>query len=83
VTGLLIITQSGTASGSTTLTIGFAVVSLGGGPLLSLGMNHVMGSVPPEKAGSASGVVQTGNEAGYALGIAIMGSIPNTSEPQC
>jgi MFS transporter, DHA2 family, multidrug resistance protein len=38
-------------------------------------MNLVMGSVPPDKAGSASGVVQTGNEAGFALGIALMGSI--------
>jgi MFS transporter, DHA2 family, multidrug resistance protein len=73
--GLLVITQSSPASGPTVLMIGFAITCLGAGPLVGLGVNLVVGSVPPEKAGSASGVVQTGNEFGYALGIAVMGSI--------
>jgi DHA2 family multidrug resistance protein-like MFS transporter len=75
VAGLLIVTQSGASSGLHVLVIGFAVVSFGGGPLVSLGTGVVIGSAPPEKAGSAAGLAQTGNEFGYALGIAIIGSI--------
>lgn len=75
VIGLLVIAQSGGDFGAAPLVIGFVIVSFGGGPLLSLGMNLVIGSAPTEKAGSASGVVQTSTEFGYALGIAIMGSI--------
>jgi MFS transporter, DHA2 family, multidrug resistance protein len=73
--GLLIVTQSDPAHGPAALVVGFAVTSFGCGPLVSLGTNLVVGSVPPEKAGSAAGLAQTGNEFGYALGIAILGSI--------
>jgi DHA2 family multidrug resistance protein-like MFS transporter len=55
--------------------VGFVLASLGGAPLVSLGTNLVVGSAPPEKAGSAAGLAQTGNECGYALGIAVLGSI--------
>jgi DHA2 family multidrug resistance protein-like MFS transporter len=40
-----------------------------------LGTNLVVGSVPVERAGSAAAIAQTGNEFGYALGIAVLGSI--------
>jgi DHA2 family multidrug resistance protein-like MFS transporter len=73
--GMVVITQSGPADGPTTLIIGFAIACLGGGPLVALGTNLVMSSVPPHKAGSASGVVQTNSEFGYALGIAVIGSL--------
>lgn len=35
----------------------------------------VVGSAPPERAGAASGISETGSELGGALGIAILGSI--------
>jgi DHA2 family multidrug resistance protein-like MFS transporter len=35
----------------------------------------IVGSAPPEQAGAASGISETGAELGGALGIAIMGSI--------
>jgi DHA2 family multidrug resistance protein-like MFS transporter len=73
--GMLLITRSGPAGGTTTLIIGFAVSCLGNGPIVALGTNLVMSSVPSEKAGSASGVLQTNSELGYALGIAVMGSL--------
>jgi DHA2 family multidrug resistance protein-like MFS transporter len=73
--GMVVIARSGAADGPRTLIIGFALSCLGSGPLVSLGTNLVMSSVPPEKAGSASGVVQTNSEFGYALGIAVMGSL--------
>jgi MFS transporter, DHA2 family, multidrug resistance protein len=35
----------------------------------------VVGSAPPERAGSASGISETGTELGGALGIALFGSM--------
>ncbi|MFG2003994.1 MFS transporter [Spirillospora sp. NPDC048911] len=72
VTGMLILAQP---AGTTGLVIGFAVSCLGAGPLVSIGTNVVVGAVPPAKAGSAAGIAQTGNELGYALGIAVLGSL--------
>jgi DHA2 family multidrug resistance protein-like MFS transporter len=74
VAGLLVMTQSGT-SGASTLVIGFLVTCIGTGPLVALGTNLIVGSVPPERAGSAAAIAQTGNEFGYAMGIAVLGSI--------
>jgi DHA2 family multidrug resistance protein-like MFS transporter len=73
--GMAVITRVGPVDGSTTLMVGFAIACLGGGPVVALGTNLVMSSVPAEKTGSASGVVQTNSEFGYALGIAVIGSL--------
>ncbi|MER7012735.1 MFS transporter [Saccharopolyspora sp. NPDC000359] len=62
-------------SGPLPLIIGFAIMGLCEGPLLSLGTNLVVSSAPPEKAGSSSSMTQVANEAGSSLGLAIMGSI--------
>ncbi|GIH16963.1 MFS transporter [Rugosimonospora africana] len=74
IAGLLLMTQVGT-SGAALLIVGFAVNSLGTGPLVTLGTNLIVGSAPPERAGSAAALAQTGNEFGYALGIAALGSV--------
>ncbi|OKI62359.1 MFS transporter [Micromonospora sp. CB01531] len=55
--------------------IGIAIVSLGAGAFASLGTGLVVGSVPPEKVGSASAVSETGGEFGVAFGIAVIGSV--------
>jgi MFS transporter, DHA2 family, multidrug resistance protein len=57
------------------LIIGFAIMGLCEGPLLSLGTNLVVSSAPPEKAGSSSSMTQVANEAGSSLGVAVMGSV--------
>jgi MFS transporter, DHA2 family, multidrug resistance protein len=75
VVGLLILTQVDTVSGPLTLAIGFAVIFLGAGPLVTLGVNLVMSSAPPEKAGAAAALSETSNEFGFAFGIASLGSI--------
>lgn len=75
VVGLLILTQVDTVSGPTTLAVGFAVIFLGAGPLVTLGVNLVMASAPPERAGSAAALTETSNEFGYAFGIAALGSV--------
>jgi DHA2 family multidrug resistance protein-like MFS transporter len=75
VVGLLILTQVDTVSGPLTLAMGFAVIFLGAGPLVTLGVNLVLVSVPPEKAGSAAALNETSGQFGYAFGIAALGSI--------
>ena len=80
ISGALVFTVAGmalmaTAGSATTLVVAFAIACLGVAPLVVLGTNLVIGSVPREKAGSAAALSQTGNEFGYALGIAVLGSV--------
>jgi MFS transporter, DHA2 family, multidrug resistance protein len=55
--------------------VGSAVFSLGVAPVGTLATDLIVGSVPPEKAGAASGISETSAEFGGALGIAVLGSI--------
>ncbi len=52
---------------------GIAVLALGTGPLFALGTGLVVGSVPPERAGSAASMSETGNYFGGSLGLALLG----------
>lgn len=72
VVGMVVMSQ---ATSTTVLVIAFAIQCVGPAPLVTLGTNLVIGSVPPEKAGSAGALTQTSNEFGYSLGIAILGSV--------
>ncbi|WP_405149246.1 MFS transporter [Sphaerisporangium sp. NBC_01403] len=75
VAGLLAITQAGPQHGLVAVALGFALTNLGGGPMVVLSLDLVIGSVPPAKAGLAAGMNETGSEFGYALGIATLGSL--------
>ncbi|MFI6388029.1 MFS transporter [Nonomuraea sp. NPDC050540] len=75
VTGLLVITQVDTVSGPLTLACGWILINLGAGPLVTLSTDLIVGSVPPEKAGSAAALNETSGELGFSLGIAILGSL--------
>lgn len=57
------------------LVAGGAVLCAGMGPMPALLTNLVVGSVSPDKAGSASAVSETGNELGMSVGVAVIGSI--------
>jgi len=71
--GILALVQ---ADSSVALVVaGSVVVALGVAPPVTLGTDLVVGCVPPERAGVASGISETGAELGGALGIAILGSI--------
>jgi DHA2 family multidrug resistance protein-like MFS transporter len=48
---------------------------LGLTPLVALTNDLIIGSVPPERAGSAAGISETVSELGGALGIALLGSL--------
>lgn len=55
--------------------IGYGLFQLGFGPIVVLSTGIVVGSAPPEKAGAASATSETSAEFGYALGLAVLGTI--------
>ena len=73
--GLALLTQVGTTDGLLTIVIASLIISLGLAPVFGLTTELIVGSAPPERAGAASGISETGSELGGALGIAILGSI--------
>jgi DHA2 family multidrug resistance protein-like MFS transporter len=52
-----------------------ALLTVGVSPVVTLATDLIVGAVPPEHAGQASGLSETGTELGGALGIALLGSI--------
>jgi DHA2 family multidrug resistance protein-like MFS transporter len=62
-------------SGLAVLVTAFVVYSLGLAPVFTLTTDIIVGSAPPERAGAASAISETGSEFGGALGVAILGSI--------
>ena len=73
--GFGMLTQVNPASGLAVLVIASVVLTLGVAPVGTLATDVIVGSAPPERAGAASGISETGAEFGGALGIAILGSI--------
>jgi MFS transporter, DHA2 family, multidrug resistance protein len=73
--GLLILTQLDAESGLTVLVSASVVYSLGLAPLFTLTNDLIIGAAPPERAGAASAISETGAELGGALSIAILGTI--------
>jgi DHA2 family multidrug resistance protein-like MFS transporter len=55
--------------------VGYAVWQLGCGPMVALGTDLVVGSVPPERAGGAAALSETSSELGFAIGITVVGSV--------
>jgi len=71
--GLLV--QVGVGSGLAIVVVGSIVYSFGLVPTFTLSTDLMVGSAPPERAGTASAISETGTELGLALGIAVIGSI--------
>ena len=69
--GFGVLTQVGGPSGLAVLVTGFVVYSLGLAPVFTLATDMIIGSAPPERAGAASAISETGSELGGALGIRI------------
>ena len=53
----------------------FVMTYPGVAPSMALTTDLVVGSVPPEKAGGASGLATTANDLGISLGVAVIGSV--------
>ncbi len=75
VVGMLVLTRIGADAGPLPLAAGWALINLGAGPLVTLGTDIVVGAAPPERAGSAAALNETSGEFGFALGIALLGSV--------
>jgi MFS transporter, DHA2 family, multidrug resistance protein len=73
--GLAVLTQVDVSGGLVPLVTGSVIISLGLAPVFGLTTELIVGSAPPEQAGAASGISETGAELGGALGIAILGSV--------
>jgi EmrB/QacA subfamily drug resistance transporter len=72
--GLLLLERLGQSASFTEVVPGLALVGLGGGLTTPL-IGAVLGRVPVEKSGVASGVLNTMRELAASLGIAITGAI--------
>ncbi len=73
--GFGMLTQINSSSSLIFLMTGGFIYCLGLAPIFTLTTDIIVGSAPPERAGSASAISETGSELGGALGIAIIGSI--------
>jgi DHA2 family multidrug resistance protein-like MFS transporter len=75
VIGLLVLVFGDPGAHTAALVIGFCGLNLGIVPIVVLTTGLTLGSVPPHQAGAASGLSETGGELGFALGVAVLGSL--------
>jgi len=73
--GFGLLTQVTIDSGIILLVSGSIIHSLGISLVFTLTTDIIVGAAPPEKAGAASAISETGSEFGGALGIAILGTV--------
>ncbi|MFH8747438.1 MFS transporter [Streptomyces rimosus] len=61
-----------------TVLLGASIYGAGMVMVMSLGTELALGVAPPERAGSASALLESGSELGGALGLALLGTLGNT-----
>ncbi|MFN3954492.1 MAG: MFS transporter [Pararhodobacter sp.] len=65
----------GQLNGLLVIVVGMTLLGIGLTPVTILGTDLIISSAPPEQAGAASAISETGTELGMALGIAVFGSL--------
>ncbi|HEX5119712.1 MAG TPA: MFS transporter [Pseudonocardiaceae bacterium] len=73
--GFLVLTRVSPGSAVALTVIGVVIATFGVAPSWVLGTDLIVGSVRPEKAGSAAAVSETSSELGISLGVAVLGSV--------
>jgi DHA2 family multidrug resistance protein-like MFS transporter len=73
--GLLLQTQAASTGGLGLVVTGLMLASFGISLPMALTMNLILAAAPPEKAGAAAALQETGGEFGVAVGVAAMGSL--------
>jgi MFS transporter, DHA2 family, multidrug resistance protein len=73
--GMAVLSQAGVSDMPLVVFIGMLIAMLGLGPGAALVTDIVVGSAPPEKAGSAASMSETSGEFGIAMGVALLGSL--------
>jgi DHA2 family multidrug resistance protein-like MFS transporter len=74
VVGFGLLTQVGLSS-LPVVVVAYGIMGIGFGPVFTLTSDVIVGAAPPERAGAASAISETGSELGGALGIAVLGSL--------
>ncbi|GED96518.1 putative transmembrane-transport protein [Gordonia crocea] len=74
-TGMAVLQWTGVHDGLWAFLAGTTIAGIGYGTAFSLVSVVAVGSVPPERAGAASGISETAFELGQALGLALLGSL--------
>ncbi|MVU81768.1 DHA2 family efflux MFS transporter permease subunit [Nocardia sp. ET3-3] len=77
--GALVLTSLTADSGFGMVAVALVVFGLGGGLAMPAAISAILGSVPPEQAGVGSALNDTIQQAGAALGVAVLGSILATA----
>src|SRR5699024_9417414 len=75
VIGYILFTQLDAGTGLALVIASFVITYPGVAPSMALTTDLVVSSVPPEKAGGASGLATTANDLGISLGVAVIGSV--------
>jgi DHA2 family multidrug resistance protein-like MFS transporter len=73
--GFAALTQFTASTSLVLVAVASAVFALGTSPVFTLTNDLILGSAPPEHAGAAAGMSETGAELAGALGIAVFGSL--------
>ncbi|WKU05013.1 MFS transporter [Micromonospora sp. HUAS LYJ1] len=73
--GCLVLAQVGDEAGLTQVVVGQALMTGGVAMVLTLSAELIVSTAPPERAGAAAGLSETGSQLGAALGVAILGSV--------
>jgi len=73
--GFAMLATVGTSSPTVWVVAGTVVYSIGLAPVVTLTTDLIVGAAPPERAGAAAAISETGSELGGALGIAVLGSV--------
>ena len=73
--GFLLLTQLTVGSSLVPVTVALVIIEGGLCAAITVAIDAIISSVPPEKAGAGASVSETANELGVALGTAVLGSI--------
>jgi DHA2 family multidrug resistance protein-like MFS transporter len=73
--GFAMLTQVGGPHTLALVVVASVVLSIGLGPVFILTTDLIVGSAPPERAGAAAAISETGSEFGGVMGIAVLGSV--------
>ena len=73
--GFLLVTQVTVDSGLVLVLVAAGVYAVGLVTVMALVTEVALGAAPPERAGSASAILESGTELGGALGMALLGSL--------
>ncbi|GGQ76330.1 MFS transporter [Couchioplanes azureus] len=73
--GLTVVALAGRDAGYPATVAGLVLIGLGVGLAMPVAAHALLGAIPPERAGTGSGLVQSLQEVGASLGVAVLGAV--------